>query len=256
MTAVIGILNKRGVAIAADSAVTRGRTNESKCTKNGNKMIRLSNVVPICLMMTGNADFLETPWEVIARCYRQKRGLINHPTVESCVNDFFIYISDNQVFWNLALTSQWIKDVLDSIYNEFADEHNEFITAYHIHGNYTTEEVKKFECSIIEICDMLRNKWLNNGVWPQFNDYTQEQFSIYSKSVFDEFFGSISFSILPREIIDKLRSEIELTVMTQLITIKDNNYTQLIFTGYGEDQEFPSLVPVIVNGGFDQKIKY
>ena len=37
MTAVVGILNRRGAAIAADSAVTRHRGSKGeKITKNGN----------------------------------------------------------------------------------------------------------------------------------------------------------------------------------------------------------------------------
>lgn len=54
MTAVVGILNKKGVALAADSAVTRRIIDEEKVTKNGNKMVRLSNVLPISVMLTGN----------------------------------------------------------------------------------------------------------------------------------------------------------------------------------------------------------
>ena len=53
MTTVVGILNKKGVAIAADSAVTRTPVRgESKYTKNGNKMIRLCEAVPISVMLT------------------------------------------------------------------------------------------------------------------------------------------------------------------------------------------------------------
>ena len=45
MTAVVGLLNKRGVAIAADSAVTRSRgINRTKCTKNGSKIARTTLV--------------------------------------------------------------------------------------------------------------------------------------------------------------------------------------------------------------------
>ena len=78
MTSVVGILNKRGLAIAADSAVTRTRyrrgNEEEKVTKNGNKMVRMSDVDPIAVMITGSADFLGVPWDVIVRRFRQRRG--------------------------------------------------------------------------------------------------------------------------------------------------------------------------------------
>ena len=92
MTSVIGILNKKGIALAADSAVTRTRGYNNKVTKNGNKMIRLSDVLPICVMLTGNGDFMRTQWDILVRHYRQHRGRIMHATVEDCLHDFFIKV--------------------------------------------------------------------------------------------------------------------------------------------------------------------
>ena len=51
MTAVIGILNKEGAAIAADSAVTVSNYRGEKILNSANKMIRLSEVAPIGVMI-------------------------------------------------------------------------------------------------------------------------------------------------------------------------------------------------------------
>lgn len=61
MTAVVGILNKRGIAIAADSAVTMNRRRNEKIANSANKMLRLCSATPISVMITGNAGFLSTP---------------------------------------------------------------------------------------------------------------------------------------------------------------------------------------------------
>ena len=58
MTAVIGILNKEGAAIAADSAVTMTRGLKQKIAYSANKMLRLSNVQPIGVMIYSNALFI------------------------------------------------------------------------------------------------------------------------------------------------------------------------------------------------------
>lgn len=47
MTAVVGILNKRGIAIAADSAVTMNRKRNEKIANSANKMLRLCSSTPI-----------------------------------------------------------------------------------------------------------------------------------------------------------------------------------------------------------------
>lgn len=115
MTAVVGILNKKGIALAADSAVTRNRGFREKVTKNGNKLVILSNAIPVSVMFTGNGCFLNNPWDVVARRYRQERGNIPHATVENCMQDFFEYVSNNNVFWNKNVCNNWIENILEKL---------------------------------------------------------------------------------------------------------------------------------------------
>ena len=82
MTAVVGLLNKRGIAIAADSAVTITRDRKVKIENSANKMLRMSDVNPISIMIVGSADFHTTPWDIIVRRYRQKRGKTSFPNVD------------------------------------------------------------------------------------------------------------------------------------------------------------------------------
>ena len=116
MTAVVGILNKRGVAIAADSAVTRTRSSKEKVTKNGNKMVRVSNAVPISVMVTGNGCFMGNPWDVVVRCYRRERGHIPHPTVEACLHDMFDYIASHEQMWSRQKQENLLEQILDDVF--------------------------------------------------------------------------------------------------------------------------------------------
>ena len=124
MTTVVGILNKKGVAIAADSAVTRTPVRgESKYTKNGNKMIRLCEAVPISVMLTGNNEFLGTPWEVIIRQYRTRRGKEKHPTVKAAAEDFMRFVADNGAFWTEAAhVKENVRRVIGNILKEAIGE--------------------------------------------------------------------------------------------------------------------------------------
>ena len=51
MTAIVGILNKRGVAIAADSAVTVGNGDNVKIYNTSQKIFKLSEKNPLALMI-------------------------------------------------------------------------------------------------------------------------------------------------------------------------------------------------------------
>lgn len=82
MTAVIGILNKPGAAIAADSAVTINGPNGRKILNSANKIFTLSKHYPVGVMIYNSAAFMTTPWEVIIKSYRKSLGSNEHNTVE------------------------------------------------------------------------------------------------------------------------------------------------------------------------------
>src|ERR1051326_2740250 len=71
MTAEIAIMNKWGVALAADSAVTI-ETSESVKIYNTNKLFMLSKYQPVGIMVYGNAELMGLPWESIIKRYRKE----------------------------------------------------------------------------------------------------------------------------------------------------------------------------------------
>jgi hypothetical protein len=71
MTAEIAILNKNGVALAADSKVTIGGSGQEKTFDTVNKLFTLSKIHPIGVMIFGNAEFMRYPWETIVKLFRR-----------------------------------------------------------------------------------------------------------------------------------------------------------------------------------------
>jgi len=67
MTAEIAILNRQGVALAADSAVSIGT---KKVYNSANKLFALSKKHPVGIMIYGNAQLSGVPWETIIKYYR------------------------------------------------------------------------------------------------------------------------------------------------------------------------------------------
>lgn len=264
MTAVVGILNKKGVAIAADSAVTRTRGRNNKVTKNGNKMVRVSDVLPISVMLTGNGAFLRTQWDIIIRHYRQHRGNIKHETVEACMHDFFRYIADHELFIDPKSVLNRTKWELDCLFNYIEENIDDKYKQRHDEGALTSPRSfqKAFEALLNRYCKL----WSKDGVCPQFKDYSQAQFNGYTKEIFDEFIEEHIYNdddpfkggLFPRSVMTALREPLEKTLMTRLTTRRydDDNSAELVFTGYGEKQEYPSLVSTIVCEGFDGRVNY
>ena len=258
MTSVVGILNKRGAAIAADSAVTRGRGY--KYTKNGNKMVRMSNIVPISVMLTGNGAFLRTQWDIIIRHYRQHRGDVVHETVEACVHDFFKYIADNHLFSEQDIVEQHIKENIQDLF-EHVDQEVDFPFCERDEDG-KLETPKEYQKAFLKILSGYRKRWSEDGVCPQFKDYTLEQFrSFVGKRVEDFLSGkcyeddSMFFhGMYPKDVIDAISGDFEQTLMVMLTNRRRD--ANLIFTGFGQEQKYPSLVSATVFEGFANRMNY
>ncbi len=70
MTAEIAILNKTGVALAADSAVTVSVDGGVKVFPSANKIFALSKFHPVGVMIYGASEMLDIPWETTIKTFR------------------------------------------------------------------------------------------------------------------------------------------------------------------------------------------
>lgn len=91
MTAEVAILNKRAVALAADSAMSIG--NGGKTYNSSNKVFALSKVRPVGIMVYSAAEFMGVPWETIVKVYRAStEGEQPHKTLEGYAGAFFEFL--------------------------------------------------------------------------------------------------------------------------------------------------------------------
>lgn len=95
MTAIVGILNKQGMAVAADSAATvRGGM---KIFNTANKLFALSKHHPVGIAVYGNSNFNGyIPWEIIIKEYRRTLKETCHETIEDYMKGFYSYLYDFQ----------------------------------------------------------------------------------------------------------------------------------------------------------------
>lgn len=266
MTTVVGILNKGGVAIAADSAVTRNNNGTEKYTKNGNKMIRLCESSPISVMLTGNSDFLGNPWEVIARRYRSERGKVKHTTVKEAADDFFEYLAQNKYFWDEEKANEYLDRAINELFNTLLEEYVSGMANERKENGtllFPSAFVKEFK----QGCKHIIKVYKSNGRSPHFTDQRFEAFKRKSVPRFDIALFERSHEnsripvceTFPIEILKDLRPFIEESAFMMaghlINTIFD---AVLVFTGYGygPDQKYPSLVAARVNEGFDGMVNY
>ena len=79
-------MNARGIALAADSAVTLG--DGQKIYLNAEKLFELAPTVPIGIMTYGAEDLTGVPCETIIAGYRKYLGDRRHDTLAEYLDDF------------------------------------------------------------------------------------------------------------------------------------------------------------------------
>ena len=73
----------RGIALAADSAVTLG--NGEKIYHTAEKLFCVSPAIPVAIMTFGAADMMNLPWETVVKIYAQKLGNRQFDTLDQYV---------------------------------------------------------------------------------------------------------------------------------------------------------------------------
>ncbi len=101
MTAEIVIMNRNGVAMAADSAGTLDTPDGPKVDNHTKKLFSLSTSEPVGIMIYNNLNLAGIPWEVIIKSYRKYLGDQTFSSVEKYAHHFFDFIESKRIPFEL-----------------------------------------------------------------------------------------------------------------------------------------------------------
>lgn len=229
MTAIVGVLNKHAVAIAADSAVTLG--GGKKVMNVANKLFALSKHHPVAIAIYGNAEFIGTPWETIIKEYRKKLGEKSFPHLKGYIDDFikflknkYYYCTDQEADEDIAASIYLLfKNISDASFNDT----NRFCRVLNnlerqnlpnLLGGFTRETVDHFNKIADTVLPDVLKYLQNNGI------------------TIDE---------------ARLRSFTE-SVFTQ--NICHTRQSGLVFSGYGDKDLFPSIYNCAIGGVINKRL--
>jgi hypothetical protein len=107
MTALIALINKNAVALAADSAIT-----STKIHNSANKLFTLSKFEPVGVMIYGAAEFMGVPWETAIKMYREQLGDQTFAELRDYAEDLLKYLQTEELI--VPATRQ--KTVMEDIF--------------------------------------------------------------------------------------------------------------------------------------------
>lgn len=251
MTAEIGILNRSGVALAADSAVTIAMNGKQKVLNSANKLFNLIKGYPVGVMVYGNGDFLGIPWDVIIDDYRKQYDRnAEYDTLNEYVIDFLEKLSNDKFCDRSSYIGKIYRD-LYKIISEIVDNTKIKLSEKYPNRDITQEEARsEFKDNLQKEIDILYNKEFSTG-------FNEEDIKIIKEDADNSQIVKMCleqhvFFDLTLEIIEKAKE------INALIQCKEYyvNYTGLVFSGYGYNELFPSLFEFTIDGIINGKLKY
>lgn len=241
MTSIVGVLNKRAVAIAADSAVTVGNTH--KVMNTGNKLFSLSKYAPVGIAIYGEASFMDTPWEVIIKCYHKQIKKEKFLYLKDYVNHFLDFLRNHEFFASPIIQHRFLRNQMESFYRN--SERQASLSPL-FHSNRTQAMIEEFN----------RSKSINRTITeiiPDFAQYLYGDFKNYAKD-------DIVIILKASKVLDPIHhfdvfaeSFYHYMRISRLSRARESG---LVFVGYGEEEIYPCLYNVVVSIGFEHKLQY
>jgi len=245
MTAEIAILNVYAVALAADSAVTIDDGENKKVFTSTNKIFNLCKGSPIGIMIYGSVDFMETPWETIIKNFKRLNKKRKYDTLEDCVNEFVKYLKDTE-FHTGNLLNECIQNRVLEIFSSLIEDFTiQVEVALARFGRLSDKQIRSaFSDFLIE--------QLNSAKDVDVSADAENAFAAFKVRFKDYINDTIEFRFM------KLYSKKQKSLILNILKYKmlgSNNLTEhmtgLVITGFGENENFPSLYHL----RFDLKIE-
>jgi hypothetical protein len=253
VTAEIALLNKSAVALAADSAVSIPQGGGYKIYNSVNKLFQLSKHAPVGVMIYGSAEFMGTPWETFIKLYRTELGERRFALIEDYAEDFVRYLTSCPQFFPQPTQDDFVHYRVNAVLIDIAQmADSQLDQLRREQGKLSESDVRTaFRNLINGVHDWFESSTDNEGCDPQF-----------AQSVFDRHEGGINGAIdqiLPRKSltrgsVEKLRSICKL--MFQKRFSHGQLSTGVVIAGFGEDEIFPSVSSLAMDGYVNSHLLY
>ncbi|MBU3069399.1 hypothetical protein KOI40_06165 [Aestuariicella sp. G3-2] len=255
MTAEIAILNKNGIALAADSAVSIGSPQDTrKIYNSANKLFMLSKYHPVAFMVYGGGSFVGVPWEILIKEYRAQLEDRSFSTLLEYAEDFWSFTTNNRGIFSVQEEQ---KHVLEKIRTRLLSIQNECIESVRnkletCEDNITDEDfVSTFIATLEEILEAQRAHLESLENLDNFNDEDKRNFIVeYSEHADGQLLGI--FENLHQSIREDLKDRIYEVLALSLIKRDFDQSSGIVFAGYGCDEIYPRVaayqVGIMYNG--------
>lgn len=240
MTSEIGILNRIGVALAGDSAVTMTNLydNSSVTLNSANKLFALGGNHKIGIMISGAASFMGTPWEVFINSYAEQLDSEPKENLHEYEQDFINYICKQDIYM-----PEYKQDYIRKMCNQFCN------MVFNGAKNVSDDVYESIHVLEKKLKDMkLVLKVDSEELFNNYGEIVKEVFSSYLADLFQTYGKDSNY-----------KDAYQLYLQVLPIYLAKGQYaegTEIVLAGYGKQDLYPSLESIWIDGIVNNSIKY
>lgn len=240
-------MNKHGVALAADSAVSL--SDGQKVYHTAEKLFKLSNA-PIAIMTYGCAEIMGVPWEIVIKTYVNQFGERRFPTVEQYALDFLRFIESSEMLFPMSVQQEFFSSIVESVLK--ANVRDQW------KKNLSGEPKSHYRKAAAMLLQTVKNEIASLQTIPPIEQldhaFGEKVVSDYAK-IIQELQNSLFRDVpLSNEIIDALRLLVQLLHTRQWF--HPDHFSGIVFAGFGEPEPFPSLYIYSVGTVVSSKLRW
>ena len=250
MTVVVGILNRRGAVLAADSAVTVNNAHGTKIYNSATKIFPLSAKSPVGVMIYNNAMFMTTPLDVIFELYRARRGDQKFDTLKEYADDFLDFLRCENYFTDADGQKEYFEKEVSDFYRRVNDTvEEEWTKRYGEDADYDEKIVAEIMHAVLE---GTRKDYAEDSECEELKDYPKRSMTLYGKDIFDAIKEDLKGKDLPAN----LKTDIVNTFHKYLKSSTFHIWSGLAFVGFGEKDIYPSILSMYLGGVIEGRLRY
>lgn len=239
-------MNRQGVALAADSAVTMSGEEGSKILSSANKIFALSKYRPVGVMVYGNASLLGVPWETIIKAHRSEVGDRGHDSLDGYVADFLAFLEGSRDLFPTDAQQTYVRANIGPIFRAIAKEvraaAREDIDAG---KSVSGQDAAAF---VSQLARAVRGAWENQPLVLGFADGDESRLRKDYAGLFQAVRRQ-AFEKLPLDqpLIDQL-DDVAVLLLTREPPTQVDGVTGVVIAGFGTRDLFPSFREVLIDG--------
>ena len=253
MTSEVVVMNRLGVALAADSAVTVDIGQSSKVRDSALKVFMLSKYRPVGVMVYNNASLLGVPLETAIKVFRQELGRKGYQKLHEYGDAFVEYLNTNRSLFPQAAQDRYFVAALEVEYERVTE-----LVKKALAGRVYGSEDEEGQETTVETADQIIAERL--AFWESQVD--ADYFKVSGEDVVGRNSGNV-LDVIDRKFLgwtaisDEARRH--LYEIAKHLVCKDHFppdvFTGLVIAGFGREEHFPVIQHLEVGGIYNDRLK-